>query len=523
MYKALILDDEPIILEGLKQVIHWESFGVKIVADLSDSFEAFSYLKNNPIDIMITDIKMPDMDGLQLIEKIRSLNFRIKIIILSGYDDFKYVKKAAVLGIENYLLKPIDEQELSMTIQHTVEKLARESKVEYWKRKNDKILRENILNRWLSENITDSELSDRAEFLGIDLRYEYYLVTIVHILRLSCKSDNMLSYLPYAVKNICSELLQNYCNAIIFNNISGDTVIIYSGKYSDFNKELLNNKLSRIVKELKNCLKISSVVTCGSLEKGYQSAPVSYRHAFELLNCSFLYPNNKIIHYAEMQRSHKKSYQIIEIDYSDLKSAVYQKNIVSVNRFIDKIYYDAVNANNLPMETIKELFIEIFYNIFGTLEIHNITSSLEKNNNSIIDILENYTIPELFKWLKEITASYIKKEQYSNDNLSPVINSVIKYIDQHFNEDLSLKKLSDIYHINAAYLGQLFKKETGEIFSGFLNKYRIEKAKKLLISTSLKENDIATRVGYSNINYFLCVFKKIVGISPSNYKISRIK
>lgn len=136
------------------------------------------------------------------------------------------------------------------------------------------------------------------------------------------------------------------------------------------------------------------------------------------------------------------------------------------------------------------------------------------------EVLSRCTLPDLFDWLKKLVAAYIRGTQSANEKLSPVINSILKYVDRNYGKEISLKTLSETYHINAAYLGQLFKRETGEFFSGYLNRYRIGKAKDLLKDPTVKESDIVARVGYTNINYFPNLFKKVVGIYPSEYRSS---
>jgi len=521
MYKALIVDDEPIIMDGLSRIIRWKDYGVSIAASASDGYEALSILEKEPADLIITDIKMPGMDGLQLIQSIRERGLHTKIIILSGYDDFIYVKKAATLGIENYLLKPIEEEELSATVQHTVEKLNNEKEAEFRQRKNDSILRENILFRWMNGNISESELENRADFLGIRLDREYYLVCIVHVLKQKNPDGTDQSFLPFAVQNICAELLEDYCSSIVFNSMLNDTIIIFSGSEADFRAGNLESVLGKVVGSLESSLNIDSIVTVGSRDRGHLSASVSYKRAYDLLNYRVLYPANAVISYYDIKQACKHTGCAIKIDYKDLKSAIYRKDIIAAQRFLDEIYRKVNRSNGFSPEPVKSLAIEILYNAFGTLDIHQLTDDPDGIYCcNPFEVLSRCTLPDLFDWLKKLVAAYIRGTQSANEKLSPVINSILKYVDRNYGKEISLKTLSETYHINAAYLGQLFKRETGEFFSGYLNRYRIGKAKDLLKDPTVKESDIVARVGYTNINYFSNLFKKVVGIYPSEYRSS---
>lgn len=523
MYKALIVDDEPIIMDGLSQIIRWKDYGVSIAASASDGYEALSILEKEPINLIITDIKMPGMDGLQLIQAIRDRGLNTKIIILSGYDDFIYVTKAAVLGIENYLLKPIEKEELSATVQHTVEKLNNEKEAEFRQRKNDSILRENILFRWMNGNINESELESHADFLGICLDREYYLVCIVHILKQKNFNGNDQSFLPFAVQNICAELLKDY-SGIVFNSLLNDTIIIFSGSEADFRVWNLESVLKKVVEVLESSLNIDFIVTVGSRDKGHLSASVSYKRAYDLLSYRVLYSANAIISYHDIKQACKHAGHTIKIDYGDLKSAIYRKDATAAQRFLDEIYHKVSRSKGFSPEFVKSLAVEILYNVFGTLDIHQAADDQEEIHGcNPFEMLSQCTLPGLFDWLKELVANYIRKAQSANEKLSPVINSILKYVDRNYEKEISLKTLSETYHINAAYLGQLFKRETGEFFSGYLNRYRIGKAKELLKNPTVNESDIVARVGYTSINYFSNLFKKVVGIYPSEYRSSHTR
>ena len=180
MYKALVVDDEPIILEGFDNLISWEEFGIEISAKAENGKAALQIVREEEIDLLITDIRMPEMSGLELLKTIRQEGKSIKVIILSGYDDFQYVKEASKYGIENYLLKPIEENELEETLLHLTEKLENEQKQQNRLQESYQLLRSNILYRWITGAIGEEELTMRAEFLDISLEKQWYQVCACH-------------------------------------------------------------------------------------------------------------------------------------------------------------------------------------------------------------------------------------------------------------------------------------------------------------------------------------------------------
>ena len=179
MYRALVADDEPMILDGIDSLISWEEFGIEIAAKVENGREALSILLEQPIDILITDIRMPVMTGLELLRELRKNGKHTKTIVLSGYDDFHYVKEANLYGIENYLLKPVEEKELEETLLHLIERLESEQRQQRQMQESYRLLRDNILCRWLEGTISREEWEARAEFLELPGSGEAYQICVL--------------------------------------------------------------------------------------------------------------------------------------------------------------------------------------------------------------------------------------------------------------------------------------------------------------------------------------------------------
>lgn len=179
MYNVLLVDDEPFITEGLSDAIDWSGFGLEVVGSAENGKQALELLRQVPTDILITDISMPVMDGLELIRQARELLPGLKVIILSGYNEFNYLKEGMRLGIENYLLKPVHFEELRATLRDTVDKLNAARPERAFGEDEIGILRDNIMKRWLTGKIGAAELAERLEMLGIRLEKPYSAVAIV--------------------------------------------------------------------------------------------------------------------------------------------------------------------------------------------------------------------------------------------------------------------------------------------------------------------------------------------------------
>ncbi len=179
MYKVFIVDDEPFIIEGLYDILDWASFGLEIVGHAENGRQALEALASIPADLLITDISMPVMDGLSLIAEARKLHQELKVIILSGFNEFDYLKEGMKLGIENYLLKPINVEELESTLRNTVEKMNSMKSDELYDAFDMQILKDNTLYRWLTGQIGEAEFRERADLLGLDLMKPYLIVAVI--------------------------------------------------------------------------------------------------------------------------------------------------------------------------------------------------------------------------------------------------------------------------------------------------------------------------------------------------------
>ncbi|MCQ6560952.1 response regulator transcription factor [Paenibacillus mendelii] len=405
MYKVLIVDDEPLILEGMRYVIDWEEHGAEIAGSASNGAEALRILEQSTIHIVVTDIKMPGMDGLELIERAKSQGMNVKFIVLSGYDEFELVKKAVVYGVENYLLKPLEEDELSSTLLNTIEKLDHEMHLTIQNKQNYSIVKENILYRWVTGHIGNDELTSRAEFLNIDLSCDCYQAGQISASPSASGPDSALAEEPqwgplsYAILNVCAETIGNYGSCMLFSGLNGDPILLFAWNGEDtLDPQRLDGLLGACVNNVKTYLKLDINISLGSIVRDYRSVHESYREACRMKDCG---------------------------------------------------------------------------------------------------------LPQSFD------ASF---------DAHPAIIKVVDYIDRHYREEMSLKTLSQQFNFNAAYLGQLFKKATGEMFSAYLNRVRIEKSKQLLTETHMKAGEIAVAVGFSNVQYFSNVFHKLTSVYPTDYK-----
>ncbi len=517
MYKVLIADDELFILEGLRQIINWEEHGLVIGGEATNGIEALEIIKTTKIHILVTDIKMPKMDGLELIKIIKDSYPEIKIVIISGYDDFALLKKAMKYGIENYLLKPVNTDELSSTLSNIVDKIDSEFNRQSSLREGADILRVNLLQRLVSNTISENEFIERFVFLNLSFNYNEYIVCVLRFL--SSSGEKRIP--DYIANNICNELCNNMAGTekgLSFCDLNGDIVIIFFG--DELKRVEINGVIRQCIQRI-NVQGMDVFAAIGDLQKDFRAIHQSYDKAKDLIEYHLILPPNSIMDYERMEKATSERERSANIDNESLKQLIISKNKQAVMEFIIGIFDQIQQMKNVRPSYIQNIAVEIVFHINNTVK-----SLIRNNNEYYISMKAEYssvfkakTLTELVSYFKSIVDKAIDILNLEEKSY-PLIKQVYYYIHKNYSDDISLKLLSGKFNVNAAYLGQLFKKETGELLSNYLNRIRIEKAKELLSNTSMKANEIAEKVGYVEPNYFYRAFKKITNLSPSEFRKS---
>ncbi|MBS6506684.1 MAG: response regulator [Paraclostridium bifermentans] len=489
MYKLYLLDDEPFILEGLKYIIDWEEYGFDVVGTSSNGEDGFNFIKNEDVDLIITDIMMPKMTGLELISNLKKINHNAKFIVLSAFQEFQYAKEAISMGAENYLTKPIDEDELIQTIEEVkkkIEKIKLE-KVDTKIFKNDLILK-------LICNRNNDEVLDRLKLEDVNFNYKNLCVVILEF----AEGSNINKHILNHIDNLNYEYCVNLQNQIL----------IIMDKES-VNKDTLRN----LKDDLSSIINEQIYISRGKYVDSIDNLNCSYQSAKDIHEYKLVYPNISWI------REYKeKSYNLENIDYIDfnhLKKLLLNKDNKESLNYIESIFSKLKNDENLTVKQIKTKSIEVFLNVYNYFNDSKIIKGLDLYLEKVIN---SVNLDQIQIELNNMIKHRQSKLEETDDSISPIILKLLRNIEKNYSKDLNLKEVSETYNINSIYLGQLFQKETGILFSDYLNNFRVNKAKKLLVETSLKAAEIGELVGYANKNYFYRKFKDIVGITPSEWR-----
>ena len=487
MYKVYLLDDEPFILEGLRYIVDWQDYGFEIVGSANNGEDGLKGILSMDIDLVITDIMMPKMTGLELIETLIKSNYQTNFIVLSAFQEFQYAKKAISMGAQNYILKPIDTEELEKSIINIKNKLKEKEN-----RNKDK---EVVNNSLLLKIITEKDY-ENIDYLKEKLKYnvEYR----VGIIELKNKDKDI-----YKVLKVISNMKKYlYC---IENKSKAIFIIDYK-----FNDEYIE-ELTNIKNQITDLIDDIVYISLGQIIKDLKDINISYESAKEISEYKIIYPDISWI--KEYKEKNNENIDI-DIDFEDLKSLLINKDFANASLYIES-KFSKLKEDNLNPKKIKAKALEVFLNVYNYIN----ESKLMKNLSIYLEnAINKNTIDEIQLELINMINFMKTKLENTQESISPVIIKLLNHIEKNYQKDLNLKEISDSLNINSIYLGQLFQKEIGILFSDYINNFRINKAKDLLANTSLKASEIGELVGYSNKNYFYRKFKSIVGITPSEWR-----
>jgi len=498
MLKLLIIDDESIIREGLRSIIPWANYGYKVCDVGIDGPDGLNKVRSHRPDLVLLDIQMPGFSGIELIQQVKKEKFTCKFIILTAYSNFTYAKELMALGIESYLLKPIDEDELIQIIDRIAIDRAEEQK------RQDQL----ILYDWMNKDKAFRGLLDgNLEYVSENIMKELHGKNF-QVVRISSeiKQDNYLWILKKVSRNdeqIKLVRKENYYHLLFVNKEELEV----KGFLVDIQKRLSLNGDE------------NAAMLVGSSVNGAEKIVRSYLQTKELVDIHFCFSEENILYYKELEELNKGN----------------SKPLKSLNKQTLYDYLEFGDESNIKKEILN---LEQYYK--GTsYSKERVRAEVIASFIPVFDIItRNYPALEIIS--KEILAANINRQEnlraicvYIHEELSSIskllagyttikgniIDEIKNYVNNYYHEDISLKLIADLFHYNSAYLGKTFKQQTGEFFNVYLHQVRIKNAKKLMKNKRYKIYEISKLVGYSNSDYFYKNFKLYEGISPKEFQM----
>jgi YesN/AraC family two-component response regulator len=522
MYKLIVVDDEEVVREGLRQFIDWNSMGYQLIGCLEDGKDAIEFLQSNKVDVVLTDIDMVHVSGLELARFIHGHFPYIKTVIVSGFKDFEYAKKAIEYNVEHYLLKPTDINEISSVFEKIKLELDNRMKkekeeIQYRQRYDEMIplLKEQFLIHVLSGSISNElELTTRLEAIKVPSYLVNSECCLIHVYMNNEQEQKGFShdYLKNTLQKFFhSERNDNHYISSYLNQNTLQILALSLQKGSD--TELISSVENDISKIKKSVQKNFGVFLTFEKSPIYQNL-MALSQNINLKTIS----NNYYINETETKSDLEvKEYREIIQQYRNFISFIIDENVKDIEATLNNIFDQ---LESFSIQDIQRLIIDLFSMISHTFVEMGI-NVFEINNGKIAyqGVLNINNIEEIKRWcyeyLQQIIAYYSKINKESSAH--QIINQAKKYIHLMYNKEVSLEDVANYVYLNHVYFSRLFKQHTGTNFSDYLTNIRIEKAIELLKENKLKTYEISEKVGYKSSKYFSRVFKQSTGCSPKEY------
>lgn len=509
MMNVFIADDESIVLEGLKQIIDWNELGFFICGEAQNGQDALDKILKLQPELVLLDIKMPKLQGTEIVKLARMKNFQGKFIILSGYSNFKYAQIAIEYGVDFYLTKPIDEAELIKAVKSSYNNIIKTQKTNlalstYREKARYKILHDLLIGKSNFDNIHIDDLYSPSNIYQV-IVYENYNhnsfqenYSFAYLLKVANKDNNSFDHIK----------------------IDNKEVILLKGSFAlDQFKSLLKHYDKG---PQKGSPLDSLFLTYGIVVTDLQDIHLSYKAACKLLERRFFCEHNQhVLGYNELPCKEDLNYQTTHEQatyYAQVLSNYIQsfnrKEIVNTLYDLKKnIYFSATSIIEIKC-FLSDIYLQIKQ---ITCNVYSSASIPFPTNASIINLIQHkYYLFEIIQFFSE--QFEIIMNAIGSSSSESILDDVLYYIDHNFMYNIKLETIAPLFGYNSCYLGKIFRKNVGLNFNSYIEQIRIENAKELLLENDIKVYEVAEQVGYKNVDYFHKKFKKLVGKSPAQYR-----
>ena len=545
MLKIFLAEDEVVVRETIKRMIPWEELGFELVGEAADGEMALPLLIRQQPDLLITDIKMPFMDGLTLARLAKKEIPGLKVVILSGYDDFNYAKQAIGIGVEDYLLKPITKNALIERLSEIRSRYEHEKtqKEYYEKFQREMQAYEKNSSRDFFEALVDGsmdmmEVYKRAEKLGLDIVAEAYNVLIF---TMNCDEDfsgQRDEYSSWEAESL--ELLENFfaghSSAMLFQSNIFSYGVLLKGQ-----RETIEENTRACVDEIRKILSRQDgrrewFLAVGQSVERLSQIQKSYHTASRAFSQRYLYDEN-ILYYDEMETMEHPGGQaetednayLQKVDVNALNPAILQKFLSNglqeeAENFV-KDYFYAIGQE--PMESLvfrNYVILNVRFSVISFIKgLGCDTNEMESADTEEVLAESGKNMESAIAYAKKMISQAIEiRDQNSGNKNRSILKTAVDFIDSHYmEEDISLNTVANVANVSANHFSALFSQNMGQTFIEYLTTLRMNKAKELLRCTGMRSSEIAGEIGYKDAHYFSYLFKKTQGMTPSDYRKAR--
>ena len=538
MLNVLIADDEAKVVQLIKLLVDWKSYGMNIIATANDGQEALNIIIAQQPDVVVTDIRMPSVSGIELIEKSQEAGLRPYFVIISGYNDFKYAQRGIQLGVEDYLLKPLKKRDL----ENVLEKIQNKNNIERQthEEKNELISalsqsKKLVKGRFLTDVLVSHDLSlldmtpeDLSEKYGLLFSAPYMECIVTHIYTNEFddtpQSKELCAFILPKIFKLQEECLSERCTDTVSIIVHNEVICLINFYVED--QQAIHEALINLSNSLVNYRSIyPNLQIATGVSRPFTSFRLlieSFHDAQNILFCRFARKNNRLLLMTEDNdiSNRKTPTSLSANDRKSLIDAIELIDIHALETVLNSCFTQIRDVSDISAtvsETWNSLCETVLYGIRSLTDVSQDLVIIAESLHGTIDRI--YSLDTLRNEFSSVVINLLTR--YENEKRSledKPIREAKKYIQQHYSEALSLELVSREVGFNPAYLSTIFKKSTGQNFLDYVKEVRIEKAKDKLIHTNMDLASIAAAVGYTDVKYFTRLFHKATHLTPNDYR-----
>ena len=527
LYNVLLVDDEADVLQAMKKKIDWEALGFCLAGTAENGQEALEMAEQLHIDVVMTDIKMPYMDGLTLCKNLKQSYRNMKVIIYSGFDDFEFAREAVHLEAEEYLLKPISAGDMEAAFSKVRKKLDQEyeeyrnlNRLSEYYRKSLPAMREQLVMGILEGRIAGERARAMMETYEICLDSPFYVVAALYMdVNPREEQPQPAQLFTLSLKDMVQDYLKNRTRFFSTAFLDQVIVIFMLDEREEIDQVLYH--LDQICKMGFRVLKSSVTAAVGQICANTDALHTSYEEAVNAMEYRSILGSGQVLYINDIEPCSEENILVTEHEFQNLVHAVKLGNRDETNAAIAQIM-DSIRKEPISPGQYQLLFMELLSELMKIGRAYKLHPNqiFGEHAGSWQELYRMVTVDELEGWLQEVCTNLRHVLRHERrDSAARLTEQAKAYIEEHYKEsDLSADSLCRCLNVSAAYFSTIFKREVGMSFVAYLTKIRLEHALELLRTTEDKTYIIASRVGYMEPNYFSYVFKKQYGISPSKYR-----
>ena len=535
MLKLFLVEDEIIMRDGIRNYIKNDMPQIEFVGEASDGELAYPMIKELKPDILLTDIKMPFMDGLELSRILKTEMKQLKIIIVSGYDDFEYAKQAINIGVTDYLLKPVSSIKLYEAIHRVSQMIESEKKQNLYQEfsyqdqeESKRRERQKLFRTLITHQLSTQDILEQAKSLGLKLDSRFYCVCITSIFQNEEDSRYSLETHSACMKEMQTILSSNQ-NCYCIEQETEGWILIYTGDSEDEIKKEVEHNFDIIKETMKNYRQFNFFVGVGSIVNRISYIVKTYEEASRAFSFRYLVKPNQIIYYQETGNFSEQNQEldITKVQFDKIDRSVllrFLKNGLQEeikNFLLD--YFNSIGKENMKSLIFRQyLCMDIYFGTISFLEDLGVGNDCIMKQRDSFQLATSFlsTIDDMVSCLSEfMQVAMSVRDELANKKYHGLIQHAKDYILKHYDtEEISLNSIASIVNISPNHFSTIFSQEMGVTFIEYLTKIRMDKAKEYLMCSNMKSSEIGYAVGYKDPHYFSFIFKKTQNMSPKEYR-----